>query len=230
MTERKQYLDFGMQEVKFAADAMTFDGYGAVFGNKDSYGDVIEPGAFAKTLSESKRTGQWPMMLLQHGGMGLTADDMTPIGIWTDLAEDGKGLRVVGKLADTTRAREIHALMKMDPRPAINGLSIGYYARKFTVGTKPSEPRRKLEQVDLVEVSIVTNPANAKARVDQVKSIEEIMSLREAEDYLRDAGGLSRTEAKSFLTRLMRLGQRDADGGMQELMDAVKRRGKALAA
>jgi HK97 family phage prohead protease len=85
---------------------MTFEGYGAVFGNKDSYGDIIEPGAFAKTLSDSQASGQWPLMLLQHGGMGLTADDMTPIGIWTGLSEDGKGLRVEGKLADTARARK----------------------------------------------------------------------------------------------------------------------------
>jgi HK97 family phage prohead protease len=136
-------------------------------------------------------------MLLQHGGMGFTADDMTPIGVWTSLSEDGKGLRVEGKLADTARAKEIHALMKMEPRPAINGLSIGYYARKFTVGTKPTEPRRKLEEVELVEVSIVTNPANGKARVDAVKSIEESEDLREAEDYLRRSGSRVRSQVVS---------------------------------
>jgi phage head maturation protease len=45
-------------------------------------------------------------MLLQHGGMGITADDMTPVGIWTSLSEDGHGLKVEGKLADTQRGRE----------------------------------------------------------------------------------------------------------------------------
>ena len=76
-------------EVKLAggADAMTFEGYGAVFGNTDSYGDVIQPGAFADTLSASRRLGRWPAMLAQHGGMGLTSGDMMPIGVWTDMAE-----------------------------------------------------------------------------------------------------------------------------------------------
>ena len=59
---------------------MSFSGYGAVFGNIDSYGDVIQPGAFADTLAASKQSNQWPAMLLQHGGFLGAADDMTPIG------------------------------------------------------------------------------------------------------------------------------------------------------
>ena len=86
---------FGLREVKFDAGAestMTFKGYGAVFGNVDAYGDVISPGAFADTLAASHKTGQWPAMLLQHGGWGMGSEDMTPIGIWTELSEDGHGL------------------------------------------------------------------------------------------------------------------------------------------
>ena len=113
-------------ELKFAGgDSMSFEGYGAVFGNVDAYGDVIEPGAFANYLAGVKNgANQWPAMLLQHGGYGMTAEDMTPIGVWTQLAEDGKGLLVAGKLANTPRGQEIYALMKMEPRPAIDGLSI----------------------------------------------------------------------------------------------------------
>jgi len=69
----------------------------------------------------------------------------------------------------------------------------------------------------------VTFPANAKAMVESVKAIEELTTLREAEDYLRDAGNLSRQEAKALIARLSRLGQRDADGAMQEIVDALRR-------
>lgn len=212
MNETKQRLDCEIQEFKFSGgDVMTFEGYGAVFGNKDSYGDVIAPGAFADSLAQTRKSGHWPAMLLQHGGMGLTADDMMPIGVWTDLAEDGKGLRVAGKLADTARAKEVYALMKMDPRPAINGLSIGYYAKKFTAGTKPSEPRRKLEEIELVEVSVVTNPANVKARIDAVKALDDLNTLAEIEAFLREAGGFSREAAKGVIARIKRATPREAD-------------------
>lgn len=92
--------------------------------------DLILPGAFQKSLAQA-RAGHtpWPVMLLQHGGGRLGSGDLTPIGVWTDLREDEVGLRVSGALADTTRGREVYTLMKMAPRPAIDGLSIGCQAR-----------------------------------------------------------------------------------------------------
>lgn len=203
-------------ELKFDAGSgddvktMSFTGYGAVFGNVDSYGDVIQPGAFADTLSTAKKSGQWPAMLLQHGGFGLGAEDMTPIGVWTELSEDGHGLKVSGQLADTQRGRDAYALMKMSPRAAITGLSIGYIPKEFEQGTKPGEPRRKLKRVDLIEVSLVTFPANPKARVSSVKSAADIRILEQA---LRDAG-LSRSEAKAVLAEGFKALEplRDAEG------------------
>jgi HK97 family phage prohead protease len=230
-------LSCGLIEVKFSgADAMSFEGYGAVFGNVDAYGDVIEPGAFANYLSDVQSgRQQWPAMLLQHGGYGMTAEDMTPIGVWTSLAEDGKGLKVAGKLADTPRGREVHALMKMDPRPAIDGLSIGYIAKESEPRSKPEDPRRRLKRIDLIEISPVTFPANGKARVSSVKSIEELSSLRDVEDMLR-ARGFSKTEAVALVARVKGLGPGDpgrSDGGLgdpaAELIAALKRRGEALA-
>lgn len=215
----------GLIELKVAADeGMTFSGYGAVFGNVDYYGDVIAPGAFAETLSQAKAANQWPAMLLQHGGW--EAESMTPVGIWTEMREDSIGLYVDGKLAETERGKEMYALLKMEPRPAINGMSIGYIAKEWSVRTKPEEPKRTLKAVDLIEVSLVTFPANPKARVTGVKSE---LSIREAERALRDAG-FSRSEAKTILARgYDALSLRDADEeGREELAAFLRRNIKTL--
>lgn len=207
------YLACSLTEVKFTngstTDAMTFSGYGAVFGNVDAYGDVIAPGAFAKTLAEAKQSGRWPAMLLQHGGWGMGSQDMTPIGVYTELAEDGHGLKVEGTLAPTPRGHEAYALLKMQPRPAIDGLSIGYVAKKWTARSKPDEPRRVLEELALMEISLVTFPANPQARVSSVKSLLELASLAECERVLRDAG-FTRAQALEFVTRIKSLVQSDS--------------------
>lgn len=224
--------EYGLCEIKFVGDdgdeARTFTGYGAVFGNVDSYGDVIEKGAFRKTLAEAKKTGSWPAMLMQHGGWGMSADDLTPVGIWTEFAEDDKGLLLTGKLAETARANEAYGLLKMTPRPALNGLSIGYRAKKFTIGTKPEEPRRTLHELELVEVSLVTFPANPKARIGSVKS-DDGLSVRDAERALREAG-FSSNEAKAILAKgFTAIDHREGgarDGG--RLDDAVSRALRAL--
>lgn len=236
LIERKNALalmraEIGLAEIKFAAGddpatKMTFTGYGAVFGNVDSYGDVIEKGAFKKTLGDARKSGFWPAMLSQHGGWGASADDMMPIGIWTEMEEDDNGLKVSGKLAETQRGLEAYSLLKMTPRPALNGLSIGYRARKFTVGTRADEPRRTLQELELLEVSIVTMPANPKARIGSIKSGDGL-GIREAEKALREAG-FSANEAKAIVAKgFAAIGHREGDGCDPRLDDAV---GRALAA
>ncbi len=224
---------FGLREIKLAppeTEGMTFEGYGAVFGNVDSYGDVIQPGAFADTLAAAQKTGNWPAMLLQHGGWGMGSEDMMPIGIWTGLSEDGIGLKVQGKFADTVRGREAYALLKMDPRPAIDGLSIGYIPKEWTQRSKPEEPRRTLKKVDLLEVSLVTFPANGKARVSAVKSLEEISSLADAEAFLREVGGLSKSQAVGFIARVKAASDRgEPDADMAALLESLKKRGAPFA-
>lgn len=221
-----QHLACELKEIKLApsGDTMSFEGYGAVFGNVDAYGDVIAPGAFAAYLADAKSGKQpWPAMLAQHGGMGLSADDMTPIGVWTDLAEDGTGLKVSGKLADTPRGREIHSLMKMDPRPAIDGLSIGYIAKEWEPRSKPEDPRRTLKRIDLMEISPVTFPANRLARVASVKGLEDLSTIREIEDYLRDVGGFNRNEAKALIARIKSADPRDAEPDWTQITAALSR-------
>lgn len=189
-------------EIKLASDdfdAKTgeFGGYGAIFGNLDSYGDVIAKGAFAKTLQEWEARGKYPPMLLQHGGGGFggSADDMLPVGQWTAMEETSKGLKVSGKLfaLGTERGQYIYEGMKSG---VLDGLSIGFRARKFTRGTKPTEPARTLEDIDLMEVSIVTFPANGKARVSSVKS-HDARFWRAIEADLKSDPDLNLSSAKA---------------------------------
>lgn len=219
-----QRSEFPLREVKFAGDdgqeGRTFTGYGAVFGNLDSYGDVIEKGAFKKTIRDAKRTGMWPAMLMQHGGWAMSADDLTPVGIYTEMDEDENGLLVTGVIADTQRGNEALGLMKMKPRPALTGLSIGYRAKKFTMGTKPEEPRRTLHEVELVEISLVTFPANPKARIGSIKSSGGL-TIRDLEQALRDAG-CSANEAKTILAKgFPAIDHREGDDELQRLNDAT---------
>ena len=224
-----QNLTCNLRELKFAADegaqAMSFTGYGAVFGNVDSYGDVIEAGAFSKFLSDVKSGNQpWPAMLSQHGGWQMSAEDMTPIGVWTDFAEDGHGLKVAGQLADTPRGLEMYKLMKMSPRPAIDGMSIGYIAKEWEPRSKPEDPKRKLKRIDLIEVSIVTRPANGKARVESVKND---WTERDFERLLTRDAGLSRSDALVVINQGFKslIAMRDAGSSeLAELAQALKAR------
>lgn len=165
----------------------TFNGYGSVFSVKDTYADVVMPGAFTRTLQEAASKGRMPAMLWQH-------DATQPIGVWTELSQDERGLRVKGQLAINTRAgRDAYELMKLK---ALDGLSIGYRTRKY-VWDETSKVRQ-LTDVDLVEISPVSFPANDAARVQTVKDGGALPTIRELEDILRDAG-LSRTQAKAML-------------------------------
>ena len=212
--------NFGLCQVKVSSGSdgsneMKFEGYGAAFGNVDSYGDVIAKGAFSETLKKAKDTGIWPAMLSQHGGM--FGDDATPIGIYTEMREDDTGLWVEGTLANTERGREAYELLKMKPRPAYNGLSIGFRAKEWSVRTQPEEPRRTLKAVELLEVSLVTFPANGKARVTAVKSD---FNPREMEDSLREAG-LSRGDSVKAVAIFKELIQREAEEPITAPRDEV---------
>lgn len=224
--ERLEHTLCRFNEIKLAppdAGTMSFEGYGSVFGNVDAYGDVIEPGAFAQYLSDAQQGKQaWPAMLLQHGGYGMTAEDLMPAGVWTDLAEDGKGLKSAGTLADIQKSRDAYTLMKMQPRPAIDGLSIGFYVKAFEPRSKPEDPRRRITRIDLVEISLVTFPANGKARVSGVKSIGE--TEREIESWLMRDAGLSRREARIAISQGFKslIGTQDAAGELEELANLVR--------
>lgn len=217
---------FNLSECKLApsdsaTEAMQFSGYGAVFGNIDCYGDTIDKKAFDAYLADVEAGKQDPpAMLMQHGGWGLEMDSFTPVGVYTEIKSDDFGLKTVGNLAPTARGNEAYALMKMQPRPALSGLSIGYYVRDSENGGKNDQFQRKLTQIDLVEISIVTFPANGLARINRVKSTDEF-NERTFEQILRELG-FSKKEALCVISKGFRhlLGEREA--GNKELEQQLK--------
>ena len=179
--------EFGLVDIKAAGDPSgSFSGYGAVFGNVDSYGDVIQRGAFAETLADWKGRGKLPKMLLQHGGMGITAEDMLPIGQWTDMTEDAKGLKVEGRLLEmsTDLSQRVYAGLKSGE---LDSLSIGYQTLDAMDKVEDGVEIRLLTKLKLWEVSIVTFPANDRALISSVKQLAP-EQLRELEDALGERG------------------------------------------
>jgi HK97 family phage prohead protease len=227
-------------ELKFSSsqnEVGRFSGYGSVASVIDSGGDMILPGAFKASLERMKSEGRMPSMYAQHGA-ALGADPR-PIGVWTNVTEDEKGLHVEGKLIglDTETGKYNYALMK---EGAMTGLSIGYRVKKADYGKKPGEPRRTIKEAELFEVSVVDQPMNTHARVAALKSIEDLFTLSEAEDYLKSLG-MSGTQAVAFISRIKRFGSgnpnESADGhgpgdpgddDIKQILDAVRRRGNAL--
>jgi HK97 family phage prohead protease len=201
-------------QIKAAGEDGTIEGYGSVFGVEDSYADVIAEGAFGASLKAHKAAGTMPAMLWQH-------DPEHPVGVWTEMSEDGKGLRVKGQLAmDTQRGKEAYSLLKMG---AITGLSIGFISKAWGYDEKTGI--RTLTEIDLWEVSLVTFPANAQARVTGVKAadVAQITTIRQAEKALRDAG-FPDDAAKAFVAAVKRiaLDERDARDA-QRIIEAAAR-------
>lgn len=128
------------------------EGYAAVFRDRDLNGDSIAPGAFSRTLK-----AQNPVrMLYQHAAE-------TPIGRWTHLAEDARGLFVRGEiLLDSPRAREVAALIGGG---ALDGLSIGY---RTVRAEKGCPGMRRILEAELWEISVVTFPMAEGARITRI--------------------------------------------------------------
>ena len=199
---------FGLH-VKDVSDEGTFTGYGSIFGNVDSYGDIVDPGAFAKSLARHAREKSAPALLWQHN-----PDE--PIGVWESLEEDAKGLKGQGRFVlETARGREAYALLKAG---ALRGLSIGYRPVKG----EPDGNTYRLKELDLVEISLVTFPANRKANVTGVKSdrMDEFarrlrdgdpIPIKDFEDILREAG-----VPKALATQIASVGYAKAIRGEPE--------------
>jgi HK97 family phage prohead protease len=134
----------------------SFTGYASLFGAEDQGRDVVMPGAFRASLAR-RGTGN-VRMLFQH-------DPAQPIGVWETIREDAHGLFVAGRLTlGVARAGEILALMRDG---AVDGLSIGFRTRKALRDARTGQ--RRLYEIDLWEISVVTFPMLPGARIGAVK-------------------------------------------------------------
>jgi HK97 family phage prohead protease len=213
MTIELKYIERPF-EVKAVEEDGTFTGYGSVFGNVDSYDEIVAPGAFSDSLAAWKASGRLPPVLWQHRSG-------EPVGPHLEMTEDTHGLFLKGQLlvGDVQRAKEARALMKAK---AVNGLSIGFVPREDSYDRVTGI--RTLKKVDLWEVSIVTFPANPQAQIANVKSaIDGLEDLDAIERFLCQAGGLSRSQSKAVLHRVKSIStQRQAEPDL-ELHAALQR-------
>lgn len=177
--------------VKAIESSGEFTGYASVFDKMDWYGDVVRPGAFTKTLQEWAAKGLLPPLLWQH-------DSRLPLGPHLEMHEDATGLFVHAKLLidDVEQASEAYALLK---NKVISGMSIGFDVPEGGMEYDGKTNVWNLVELDLWENSLATFPANDDARVEVVKSAlhsGKLPTPSEFEDFLRDAGGFSRKQAK----------------------------------
>ena len=139
--------------VEDVAGGVEISGYASLFGAADQGGDVVQMGAYARSLAEVAASGRRIKMLWQH-------DPAQPIGVWDKVHEDARGLWVKGRILNAVaRGREAAALIGAG---AMDGLSIGY---RTVQATKDGKGRRLLSELELWEVSLVTFPMLPSARV-----------------------------------------------------------------
>lgn len=200
-----------------------FTGYGSTFGNVDFGNDVCEKGCFSKSLAMLTKDNATPGLFWQH-------NPGEPIGEWVSVRENEKGLKVEGQLWIGDGIPKAEQAYRMLQSSGPKGLSIGFNTINSAPGAKGS---RRLLEVDLKEISIVSFPMNAKAGITSVKNADgSVISKRELEDILRDAG-MSAKEAKSLIAggydALINDPARDAKA-VEELKAAIQRNIKTLQA
>lgn len=175
-------------EVKFTAigkveagpEGTAIEGYASLFDRVDQGGDVVRAGAYATSLKRLAVDGRRVKMLWQH-------DPGRPIGVWDEVHEDARGLFVKGRiLPEVAQGREAAALVAAG---AIDGLSIGY---RTVMSERDGKGRRVLSELDLWEVSLVTFPMLAEARVGAKAEDPGTGPMVEAARALRDAARMLR--------------------------------------
>lgn len=208
-----KHLDFPVS-FKDVGDDGAIEGLAAAYNNVDFGGDVILPGAFTKTL---KGRTSLPM-LLYH-------DQRMPVGVWTEFEDTAKGLMMRGQIA-TGIASGAEALI-LAKAGALSGLSIGYSATK----ERYTDKARELQEITLYETSLVTIAMNERAKLTRVKDILErgkLPSVREFEEFLRDAG-FAKSLAVAIATKATPHLRGDPDGQPDDAGDFWAEMGRLTA-
>lgn len=176
-----------------------FVGYASVFGNVDSYGDIVEPGAFNRTLSEWAEKGTLPV-LWGHD----MQDPFANIGGVLAAEEDDRGLKITGQLdLDNPTAAQVYRLMKGD---RTNRMSFAYSVRD----SEKRDDGNHLKDLDLYEVSVVQVPANEQAEVLVVKSATD--ALLKAGRVLSSKNETALREARDAIDSVLKSLGDDEDG------------------
>lgn len=199
-------------QIKELSQSGEIVGLAAAFGNVDSGGDRILPGAFEATLAEHRKAGTAPAMLLHH-------DLQRPIGVWTELVETREGLLAKGRI--TLEAQDGREAYELARTGALSGLSIGYQVEQ----ERQWSAARDLLQLKLFEISLVAMPMNNLSRVQSVKTIG---SVRDIEELLR-GGGMSGRQAKAAASaawRTVHTTQDDDEAAKAVIADAIQRLAK----
>ncbi|OHV12125.1 HK97 family phage prohead protease [Kushneria phosphatilytica] len=190
MKKFEKTIPLEQAHVKFEdGDEGTFEGYASVFGNKDSHGDVVTQGAFAPALEKGSNVG----MFFNHASFDL------PVGKWLDLHEDEYGLYAKGELTPgMQQSSDLRAAMKHE---TVGGLSVGFTVNMSDV--EESDTGLVFSSIDtLREISLCTWPANERARVSSVKSLDGVETIKDIEDWLRESANLSKSQALGVISRV----------------------------
>lgn len=198
----------GLASVEVEVGARTFDGYALRWGEANSYREIFERGAFAKTLASPPALlrGKKPSFYLQH-------DWNNVIGEWTDIREDAVGLFVRGRFIASPIGDHAMALVR---EKLVTGLSIGFVevASRTEGRDDPANRVTYIEEADLYEISLVERASAPSAGVTELRAIRPDMTVREIEQVLAGLPGMPRDAAKAMAGRWRPKGaeERDAQG------------------
>lgn len=203
-------LDFAL-ETKALDDEGHIEGLAAGYGNMDFGGDVMLPGSITKSIAGKSRI---PMLMFH--------DHKRPAGVWTQFTETTDGLLVKGRFSmSTSNGKEAYGLVKDG---ALGGLSIGMHGIKSRIVGKA----RHIYDAMLHEISLVTVPMNERTQVLSVKDIldgGELPTVRQFEDFLRDAGGFSKSLAAAIASKaqpLLNRGEPDAADELAQFLAGLR--------
>lgn len=200
MAKELSNLQVEFKEFSVSDDKGSFEGYGAVFGNIDLVDDILLPTAVDDSLKSFSDKGKFPSLFFNH-------DRTNPVGEIVEMAKDDNGVKIKGVLwvegnsLGRSPVEQAEVARNVLQSKAVVGLSIGYITKKASWTEIDGKSIRVLENIDMLEISVVHNPANDQAKIISIKSINEI-NKRELEQAVK-ACGLSVKQAKIFVSKGM---------------------------
>lgn len=220
----KSITPIGQCQLKFASEGEgKFEGYLSVFNSTDQIGDTILPGAYTKSL---EKTDIYPLFVNHK-------HDDVPVGV-LKARQDNHGLIVAGEInPDHHMAKTVYSAIKLGH---MRGMSIGYTVPGGGWKAKDDSGGRILTEVNLKEGSIVTFPCEESAVIVAVKKsdIDQLLTIRDIEGFMRDACGLSKSAGVALMARCRDVFLREAEQKMREsleqkeLLDALRALNKRI--